>query len=163
MVRIRQLTPGDVSWVLRSPGLFDEPSERGAALTYLRDPANLFLLATEAGQGVGFLRGTSLRQLHTRKGQFFLYEIAVLPGHRRRGVARGLIEGMLRYCRRHRLEEAFVFTSPHDRPAVGLYRSTGAVTETEADRMYVYRMDGPAAPGTRGNERSRARARSRRR
>jgi ribosomal protein S18 acetylase RimI-like enzyme len=162
MVRIQRLTPEGVDGILRSPGLFDETPDRGASLAYLRDPANLFLLAIDAGKVVGFLRGTSLRRLHTRRGQFFLYEIAVLPGCRQRGIARGLIERMLGYCRRHHLEEAFVFTSPNNRPAVALYRSTGGVTETDADRMYVYHLDRPTTPRVRGTPASAVRAPSRR-
>jgi ribosomal protein S18 acetylase RimI-like enzyme len=70
----------------------------------------------------------------------FLYEIEVRPGHRRRGVGRALITALLNYCRANHFEEVFVFTDPANSAAVGLYRSTGAVTETPADRMFVYQL-----------------------
>lgn len=139
-MRILQLRPANVDWLLRSSALLDDPAERTAARAYLRDPANLFLLAVERDEAVGFLRATALRQPHTRRPQMFLYEIAVLPKAQRRGIARALIQRLIRYCRNRGFEEIFVFTSPNNRPAVRLYRSTGGVTETDADRMYVYRL-----------------------
>ena len=153
-MRILQLRPPNVDWLLRSSALFDDPAERTAARAYLRDPANLFLLAVEGSEAVGFLRGTSLRQPHTRRRQMFLYEIAVLPRAQRRGIARALIQRLVRYCRSRRFEEIFVFTSPNNRPAVRLYRSTGGVTETDADRMYVYRLT-RARGGSRRSKKAR--------
>jgi ribosomal protein S18 acetylase RimI-like enzyme len=120
--------------------LFDHPGDPEAMKGYLADPRNLFWLASEDGVPVGFLRATSLRQPHTRRLQMFLYEIEVAPGHRQRGVGRALVERMLTHCRRHGFEEAFVLTDPGNRAAVKLYRGTGAVTETPADRMFVYRF-----------------------
>lgn len=144
-MEIRELSPGDVHWVVRSDALFDDPTEPGAAEAYLADPANVFFLALDGERPIGFARGTVLRQLKTRRGQMFLYEIAVDPAHQRRGVGRALVVRLLEYCRAHDLEEAFVFTDPGNAAAVGLYRATGAVTETPADRMFVYAL--PAAPG----------------
>ncbi|MCI4356965.1 MAG: GNAT family N-acetyltransferase [Thermoplasmata archaeon] len=137
VVRVRR---GQVRQLLAAAPLFDDPPDLRACRAYLADPANIFLLAQHEGKPVGFLRGTALRQLHCRKPQMFLYEIAVADGFRRQGVGRELVRRLLDHCRRRGFEEAFVFTSPSNRPAVGLYRSTGGVTETDADRMYVYRL-----------------------
>ena len=137
-MRILRLGPPQVDRLLGSPDLFDHPADPAAAAAYLADTANVFLLAIEGRRSVGFLRATALRQPHTRRPQMFLYEIAVAPDCRRRGIARALIEQLLRLCRSRGFEEVFVFTSPHNRPAVRLYRTTGAVTETPADRMFVY-------------------------
>jgi len=141
MARIVRVRTRDIALVLQSPSLFDRRLDRQATFEFLRDPANVFLLAIEDEHGVGFLRGTSLRQLHSRRAQMFLYEIEVLRRFRRRGIARSLIEWLLRYCRRAGFEEIFVLTSPGNRPAVALYRATGAETETDADRMYVYHLN----------------------
>ena len=139
-VRVRSLRPRDVPRLRRAPELFDDPVDARAARAYLRDRANVFLLATFEGRDVGFLRATALRQPHTARKQMFLYEIGVLPRFRRRGIARNLVERLVEICRRRGDEEIFVFTSPRNRPAVRLYRATGAVTETAADRMFVYRL-----------------------
>jgi aminoglycoside 3-N-acetyltransferase I len=116
--------------------------------SYLRDERNVFLLASEKARAVGFLRGTELGQLHSERKQMFLYEIAVDESCRRRGIGRALVNALLDFCRMRGFEEAFVFTDPANQPAVNLYRSTGAVTETPADRMFVYQFGGRARSRT---------------
>ncbi|HKV89686.1 MAG TPA: GNAT family N-acetyltransferase [Thermoplasmata archaeon] len=139
-MRVRRLGPGESGLVETAADLFDETPDRAAASAYLSDRRNVVYLAWDGRGPVGFLRGSALRQLHTRRLQMFLYEIAVAPRARRRGVARALIEQLLEYCERREFDEVFVFTSPSNRAAVALYRSTGAVTETDEDRMYVYQL-----------------------
>jgi ribosomal protein S18 acetylase RimI-like enzyme len=87
-----------------------------------------------------------LRQIHSGRGQMFLYEIGVAPKCRRQGVGRSLIAWLLRYCRTRNFEEAFVFTSPSNTAAVRLYRTTGGRTETDGDRMYVYKFPARSDP-----------------
>ena len=142
-MHVRSLRRGDVSAVMEAAHLFDEPPDETAVRDYLRDPRNLFLVAWDGGRPVGFLRGTALRQLKSRHKQFFLYEIAVAESRRRRGVGAALIRALLRFCRDGDFDEVFVFTDdPHNLAAERLYRSTGAMTETAGDRMYVYRISG---------------------
>lgn len=141
--RVTRLRPKDASRIVRAPNLWDEKPDLQATREYLRDARNVFLLAVEGPTPVGFLRATSLRQIKSRYPQMFLYEIGVTHGHRRRGVGRALVRWLLDYCRKNDFEEIFVLTSPGNRAAVRLYRATGALTETEADRMFVYRLGAP--------------------
>jgi ribosomal protein S18 acetylase RimI-like enzyme len=148
--RIVRLRPGDESQVVGAAALFDHPPLRAAARAYLADPRNVFLLARSGGRAVGYLRGTSLRQVESRRRQFFVYELAVDESARRQGIGRALMERMLELCRRSGHDEAFVFTDdPENRAAHGLYRSTGGRTETRGDRMYVYRFRGGPVPPPR--------------
>jgi ribosomal protein S18 acetylase RimI-like enzyme len=147
---VRALGPSDAALVLGAAALFDEPPDPASVRAYLADPRNVFLLAMEGGRAVGFLRGTELGQLKSDQRQMFLYEIAVLDDARRNGVGSDLVRTLLRYCRERSFEEVFVFTDPANAAAVALYRSTGAITETPADRMYVYRLDVPAPVPPRG-------------
>jgi ribosomal protein S18 acetylase RimI-like enzyme len=139
-MNVRRLAPGKEGEILRATSLFDEPPDPAAVRSYLRDDRNVFLLAYEGDEPVGFLRGTELAQLKSRRNQMFLYEIAVDRGARRRGTGRALIEWLLRHCRERGFEEIFVYTDPSNEAAVRLYRSTGATTETPADRMFVYHV-----------------------
>ena len=133
--------PSDAAWLAQGARrLFDAPANVPALRAYLADRSNIFLLASERETALGFLRGTSLRQISTARKQMFLYEVSVAPKFRRRGVGTALIDRLLRYCRTRRYEEAFVLTEPRNFAAVRLYRRTGAATETRGDRMFVYRM-----------------------
>lgn len=153
-VQISRMGPSEAAWLARAAEpLFDAPPTRGPLKAYLADRRNVFLLASVNKEPVGFLRGTSLGQLHTRHPQMFLYEVAVGREHRRRGVGRALVERLLKDCRSRQYDEVFVLTDPGNRAAVRLYRRTGAGTETSGDRMFVYRLRNRrrnTARGTRG-------------
>jgi len=118
-----------------------------AVRAYLADVRNVLLFAFEADRAIGFVRATELRQLTSRRKQMFLYEIGVDARFRRRGVGKALVNALLEDCRTREFAEMFVFTDPANAAAVALYRSTGAVTETPADRMFVYPLHpGPDPP-----------------
>jgi [ribosomal protein S18]-alanine N-acetyltransferase len=139
--RIEQLRAGQAEDILRASFLLDEAPDPKAVRSYLRDRRNVFFMAYEGTTPVGFLRGTGLGQLTSERRQMFLYEIGVAEDHRRRGIGRALMHRLLEYARGHGFEEIFVFTDdPANRAAEALYRSTGGVTETVGDRMYVYRL-----------------------
>jgi ribosomal protein S18 acetylase RimI-like enzyme len=140
-VRVTRMRRADAARVARvAELLFDHSADVVALRRYLSEPRNIFLLASVHGEVAGFLRGTALGQIHTRRRQMFLHEVAVARRFRRRGVGKLLVHHLLDHCRAHHFEEAFVFTDPRNRAAVRLYRSTGAVTETPRDRMFVYRF-----------------------
>jgi ribosomal protein S18 acetylase RimI-like enzyme len=147
-LRVRRLASEDLDELLRAADLFDEPPDPASARRYLEDERNSFFLAYDGEAIAGFLRGTELLQLKSAERQMFLYEIAVAEGYRRRGAGRALIETLLEWCRVRRFEEVFVFTDPSNTAAVRLYQSTGAVTETPADRMFVYQLGKTPIPGS---------------
>ncbi len=139
-MRVRRLLPGDELAVVHAGYLFDETPDVAAVRAYLADLRNILLMAFEGSEALGFLRGTELLQLTTRRRQMFLYEISVDEDFRRHGIGKALITTLLRDCRERGFEEVFVFTDPSNAAAVALYRSTGGVTETPADRMYVFTL-----------------------
>ena len=138
-VQIRRILPEEGSSILRAGHLFDHGRpDPEAVRTYLADPRNVFLLAFEGSEAVGFLRATELSQLTSRRKHMFLYEISVDEKFRRRGIGKALVNALLNDCHDRGFAEVFVFTDPANAAAVALYRSTGAITETPADRMFVY-------------------------
>jgi ribosomal protein S18 acetylase RimI-like enzyme len=139
VTRMRRADAASVAQVANT--LFDQSADVAALRRYLSDSRNIFLLAFTRGKAVGFLRGTALEQIHSKRPQMLLYEVGVARRFRRRGVGKLLVQHLLDHCRSHHFEEAFVFTDPSNRAAVRLYRSTGAVTETPRDRMFVYRFE----------------------
>jgi len=145
-MRVRRLVLGDELAVLRAGHLFEETPDLAAVRAYLANERNLLLFAFEGSIALGYLRGTELQQLKSRRKQMFLYEVAVDEAYRRQGVGTALIQALLQDCRERGFEEAFVLTDPSNRAAVELYRSTGALTETAADRMFVYPLHSGLEP-----------------
>jgi aminoglycoside 3-N-acetyltransferase I len=145
-MRIRRVGPGSEVEVLHAAHLLDEAPDVAAVRSYLADERNVFLIAYEGSEAIGFLRGTELGQLRSKRKQMFLYEIAVAEEFRRRRVGTALISALLKDCRELGFAEVFVFTDPANEAAVGLYRSTGATTETPADRMFVYSLHSDVEP-----------------
>lgn len=139
-MRVRRLGPGMELEVLRAGYLFQDTPELTAVREFLADDRNLFLMAYEGSETVGALRGARLDQLHSRRKQMFLQEIAVDERLRRRGIARGLMTALLRDCRELGFEEVIVYVDPTNVPAVRLYLATGGLPERETDRMFVYRL-----------------------
>jgi ribosomal protein S18 acetylase RimI-like enzyme len=139
-MRVRQLGPGTELEVLRSGHLLEEPPELSAVRAYLSDDRNVFLAAYEGSEAVGFLRGTALSQLRSRRKRFFLHELVVDEKFRRRGVGKALINSLLRDCRELGFEEVSVTVDPTNAPAVRLFLTTGGLPDAAAERMFVYRL-----------------------
>lgn len=76
-MRIHRLDPGEDQGVLRANHLWDGAPDRGAVRASLADDRTIFLLAVRGGAAIGFLRGTELGQLKSRRKQVFLHEIEV--------------------------------------------------------------------------------------
>jgi ribosomal protein S18 acetylase RimI-like enzyme len=146
-VHLRRLPPADAERFARTAGpLLDRPADVRALRRYLLDGRNIFIVAEMQGRPIGFLRGTVLGQIRTRRPQMFLYEIGVRDGYRRRGIGTELVRVLLQYCRTRGFDEVFVLTDPANRAAVRLYRATGGTTETTGDRMFVYRLRPKSRP-----------------
>jgi aminoglycoside 3-N-acetyltransferase I len=146
-LRLRRLSPADAGRFAQTAGpLLDRPADVRAFRQYLADARNVFFVAEMHGVPIGFLRGTTLGQIHTPHPQMFLYEVAVREGYRRRGVGTELVRALLRHCRIRNVDEVFVLTDPANRAAVRLYRATGGRTETAGDRMFVYRLRPKSRP-----------------
>ncbi len=75
--------------------------------------------------------------------------IGVVPGHRRRGLGRALLDGLCRIADRRDLPGLSLSVEP-DNPAVGLYEDTGFVTvgDTGGARTMVRRRPTPGGGGT---------------
>jgi len=154
-VRILRVGETQAGRVIAATALFDRRPTIRATRAYLSDRRNVMFLAYQGERAVGFLRGTALNRLDSERPQMFLYEVGVAPRFRRRGIARALIEQLLALCRDQGFQEVFVLTSASNRPAVRLYRKTGARAEGTGGLLFVYdllaaRPAGPVRARRRG-------------
>jgi len=87
---------------------------------------------------IGGLTGYELPMYKRPIREMFLYEIAVKPAFREKGVAKALIYGLKQICKEKGIEEMYVGTSTPNKAAMALYASTGGEQEPDI-AWFVYR------------------------
>ncbi|GAB3116544.1 GNAT family N-acetyltransferase [Streptomyces calidiresistens] len=146
MVVIRRATsPAEV---MAAAHLFDGPVRPEWAQRFLNEPTHHLLLADREGVPVGMVTGMELT--HPDKGtEMFLYELAVDPAHRRRGVGRELVEALGRLARERGCHGMWVAVDPDNLPARAAYAAAGVVEEGPATMM-ARDLRGPDDRGAEG-------------
>jgi aminoglycoside 3-N-acetyltransferase I len=135
-VTIRRLTAQDIGLfrdLLCVFGrAFDEPDTYLGAqpsdgyLSDLLNDATFFAVAAiEADAVVGGLAAYALRKFEQERREVYIYDLAVLPSFRRRGIATQLIENLRSLAKEQRAYIVFVQADLEDAPAIGLYSKLG--------------------------------------
>lgn len=134
--RIRRLTPDDLARMdalLTLFGeVFDEPEAYGGArpgAAYLKrllgGGAFIALVASRDGAVVGGLAAYDLPKFEQERSEVYIYDLAVVATHRRRGVATALIQELRRIAAKRGAHVVFVQADPGDAPAIALYAKLG--------------------------------------
>ena len=92
------------------------------------------IVAQDAGRVVGGLAGYVLPKFEQARSEFYIYDLAVDAGHRRRGVAMAMIERLKRLAVTRGIYIIFVQADSGDDPAIALYTKLGV-------REYVLHFD----------------------
>ena len=79
----------------------------------------------DAGAVVGGLAAYELAKFERDRREIYIYDLAVAEAHRRRGIARGLIEELKRVAKERRVYVIYVQADLGDGPAIALYESLG--------------------------------------
>ena len=134
--RVRRLGADDVPAMRAANALFaavfDDadsyaaapPSDRWLA-ERLADRGSVALVAEADGAVIGALAGYELRKFERERSEFYIYDLAVEAGHRRRGVATALIAALRRIAAEAGGWTVFVQADPGDLPAIALYTRLG--------------------------------------
>jgi ribosomal protein S18 acetylase RimI-like enzyme len=141
-VTIRRMQKGDEAEVIAAPEMFDDPPSTEAVAALLAEQRDHLLFAYMDGKPAGMARAVELMRPDTMQRQMFLYEIGTDESFQRRGVARALVEDLLRLCRERDCLEMFVLTGESNDAAMALYQSTGGVRENPDDVMFVWDLPG---------------------
>jgi aminoglycoside 3-N-acetyltransferase I len=83
------------------------------------------LVAQADNRVVGGLAGYVLPKFEQARSEFYIYDLAVDSGHRRRGVATALIERLKRLASTRGIYVIFVQADHGDDPAIALYTKLG--------------------------------------
>jgi aminoglycoside 3-N-acetyltransferase I len=84
------------------------------------------IVAQAAGRVVGGLAGYVLPKFEQARAEFYIYDLAVDPDHRRRGVATALIERLRCLAATRGIYVIFVQADRGDDAAIALYTRLGA-------------------------------------
>lgn len=133
---IRRLTAGDRALFTGMLDLFaaafDDPDSYSARRPSPAHLERLFasdvfipLVALSGGAVVGALAAYELVKFEQERSEIYIYDLAVDPSSRRRGVATALIEALKAIARERRAWVIFVQADYGDDPAVALYTKLG--------------------------------------
>src|SRR5688500_8781881 len=128
MTEIRRLGPADVEGMEAANRLFAEvfgeegyhgplPS-RGHLVRLLSDDKFIALTAWAGTDMVGALAAYEMVKFEAERSEFYIYDLAVLEQHRRRGVATALIEALKPIARDKGAWVIMIQADPRDAPAV---------------------------------------------
>lgn len=123
----------DLTRLLRVFGeAFDDVETYGAAVptpvylaTFLERPQNIVLVAKSGDEVVGGLVAYVLEKFERERSEVYIYDLAVAEPHRRRGIARQLIDQLKPISRTLGAWVIYVQADYGDAPAIALYTSMG--------------------------------------
>lgn len=91
----------------------------------LAKPHFIAVAALDGDTVVGGLAAYQLDKFEQDRREIYIYDLAVLEAHRRRGVATGTIDALREIAAERDVYVIFVQADLEDAPAIALYRSLG--------------------------------------
>ena len=136
-VVIRVVGPEDATILGRvAADVFDQPVSARLTEEFLSDPRHHLAVALVDGEVVGM--ASAVHYVHPdKRPQLFINEVGVTPAHRGRGIARALLDELVRIAEELECTEAWVLTDRTNVVAQRLYESAGAVRPPDQCIMYT--------------------------
>ncbi|MEL7277269.1 MAG: GNAT family N-acetyltransferase [Pseudomonadota bacterium] len=133
---IRRLGPGDVDPFRQmltcfAIGFEDEanyvtnPPSDAYIADRLADGGFIPLVAEERGEVIGALCAYVMQKFEQERAEIYVYDLAVLPDHQRKGVATGLFTALKPISREAGAWVIYVQTDHDSEPAIALYTGLG--------------------------------------
>ncbi|MBM3583517.1 MAG: AAC(3)-I family aminoglycoside N-acetyltransferase [Alphaproteobacteria bacterium] len=138
---IRRLGTGDIALMRAVSAMFGEafeerdtytgrPPDDGYLARLLARDHVVVLAALQDGVVAGGLFAYVLAKFEQAREEVFIYDLAVAEAHRRRGIARALIEETRRIAAARGAHVVFIQTEPDNHAAVALYSKLGVREDT---------------------------------
>jgi aminoglycoside 6'-N-acetyltransferase I len=118
-------------------GVFDGPVDDRLLREFLQDPRHHLVVARDGDCVVGMASG--VHYIHPDKPpELWINEVSVAPSHRRRQVARRLMDELFAVARGLGCTNAWVLTERANVPAQRLYHSLGGSEPPEEPAMFSF-------------------------
>ena len=151
----RLLTAADVATLREMLGVFASAFEDDETYlgqqprdAYLRgllaDPSFVAIAGLVGDRVVGGLAGYVLRKFEQERSEIYLYDLAVLDGFRRRGVAMAMIDELRRVARDRGAWVVYVQADHGDDAAIALYTRLG--TREDVMHFDIEPLEGEGKP-----------------
>jgi ribosomal protein S18 acetylase RimI-like enzyme len=143
-MHVRRLGTGELELAVEAIRTLREPTTQSTLIgehlrKFLSRPENVLIVAEQEGMPTGFLLAYMLDRVDRNQKMVCLYEIGVSESHRRRGIARAMIESLKLLCKQENAMKAWVITNRSNMAAVKLYERTGATSHPNGDEVsFVY-------------------------
>lgn len=107
---------------------------------FLSNPKNYFIIALQNNKPVGFTTCYELERVDCANTMMLLYEIFVMPEHRKKGFAKAMVDFLKGLCKNNKALKMWGITNLSNKPAVNLFKNTGAQIIQEDDSiLFTYR------------------------
>ena len=138
-VEIKLLDAGDADVLGNvAPGVFDDPIDDRGAKEFLTDSRHHLAVAVDDGVVVGFVSAMHYAHPDKRYPEMWINEVQVASTHRRKGIARALLDQILHRARELQCTEAWVLTDRDNVPATRLYSATGGTGTADGALMFTF-------------------------
>jgi aminoglycoside 6'-N-acetyltransferase I len=138
-IEVRRVGASDAAVLTRiADDVFDYAVSPAVLAEYLAAPGHYLVVALDGGEVVGQAAAMLHRHPDERPQELYVDELGVAPSHRRRGIARVLLDELFALARELGCREAWVGTEHDNVAATALYESRGATPEPFV--MYVYEL-----------------------
>lgn len=135
-LRIRPLTPEDLSLMEAMLGMFGEAFDEVSTYTsarprkayldrLLRGDTFIALAALKNGNVVGGIAAYELPKFEQERSEIYIYDLAVAKAHRREGIATALIQQLKKIAAARGAYVIYVQADRGDAPAIALYSKLG--------------------------------------
>jgi len=142
--RLRDFRPEDLETVIHiNRTCLPENYSPYFFMTVHRRYPDLFIVAERGGRVVGYIMCRIERDFFGRRTKGHVISIAVMPEHRRMGIATALMrEALARMAGRYRASECYLEVRVSNTPAISLYEKLGFWKDR---RVPGYYLDGEDA------------------
>jgi GNAT superfamily N-acetyltransferase len=136
---IKMLDAGDADVLGNvAPGVFDDPIDDRGAKEFLDDRRHHLAVAVDDGLVVGFVSAVHYAHPDKRYPEMWINEVQVAPTHRRKGIARALLDQILHRARELQCTEAWVLADRGNVPATRLYSAAGGTGTPDGALMFTF-------------------------